>query len=292
MAESEKWIDGRAIAAKIREELKRKTESLKKAGIFPTLAVILIGNNPASETYVRNKQRAAKEIGIGFQLYRYPADVEEWKILERIDELNGDVSVHGILVQLPLPPHIRTDRIIRRIDPKKDVDGFHPVNIGNLMHGMEGLAPCTPLGIMTMLDEIGAEIRGKEAVVVGRSMIVGRPLAQMLINRDATVTVCHSKTENLRFHTSRADLLIVAIGHPRFIREKDVKEGAIVIDVGINRDENGKLCGDVAAEEVLPRVSRITPVPGGVGPMTITMLLSNTLTSAERLSGKGLQKVL
>ncbi|WAA11421.1 bifunctional methylenetetrahydrofolate dehydrogenase/methenyltetrahydrofolate cyclohydrolase FolD [Fervidibacillus halotolerans] len=275
-----KLIDGKEIARKKRKELEKRVIQLKGMGIYPRLAVILVGDDSASMTYVRNKQKACEEIGIESDVYHYEAETDEETILQKVEQLNQNPSVHGILVQLPLPKHIDSKKVILAIDPNKDVDGFHPINIGKRVLGERSLVPCTPLGIMVMLEEAGVSIRGKHAVIVGRSNIVGKPIGQLLLDNDATVTFCHSKTENLRKYTLQADILIVAVGKPRFIRAEDVKEGAVVFDVGINRDENGKLCGDVDTVDVLPKVSQITPVPGGVGPMTITMLLANTIQAA------------
>ncbi|WAA11223.1 bifunctional methylenetetrahydrofolate dehydrogenase/methenyltetrahydrofolate cyclohydrolase FolD [Fervidibacillus albus] len=276
-----KLIDGKEIAKKKRSEMKSRVVELKRLGVQPHLAVILVGEDPASKTYVKNKEKACQEIGILSNVFHYETDTDERTILQKIEQLNSDPAIHGILVQLPLPEHIDAKKIIRAIDPKKDVDGFHPINIGKRILGEKSFIPCTPLGIIVMLEEAGVSISGKHAVVVGRSNIVGKPIGQLLLDKDATVTYCHSKTKNLKEYTVQADILIVAVGKSRLIKADDVKEGAVVIDVGMNRDENGKLCGDVDTLEVLPKVSRITPVPGGVGPMTITMLLANTIEAAK-----------
>jgi methylenetetrahydrofolate dehydrogenase (NADP+) / methenyltetrahydrofolate cyclohydrolase len=245
------------------------------------LAVILVGENQASHTYVRNKQKSSIEVGMKSELVNLPASVTEEELLGHINKLNHDDSIHGILVQLPLPDHIDENRIILAIDPKKDVDGFHPVNVGKMIIGQRSFLSCTPYGIIKLLERTNTPIKGKHAVIVGRSNIVGKPMGQLLLQRDATVTYCHSRTVDLASYTNQADILIVAIGRTKFIGKEHVKEGAVVIDVGMNRDENGKLCGDVDFEMVKDKASAITPVPGGVGPMTITMLLKNTLQSAE-----------
>lgn len=278
----EKLIDGKAIGKVIREEIQERVQKLKEKGCVPGLAVIIVGDDPASHTYVRNKEKSSIAVGMKSELIKLPDTVTEQELLERIAQLNNDDSIHGILVQLPLPKHIDENRVILAIDPAKDVDGFHPENVGKMMIGQDTYLSCTPYGIIKLLERINAPIKGKHAVVIGRSNIVGKPMGQLLLQRDATVTYCHSKTENLAHYTKQADILIVAIGIAKFINEEHVKEGAIVIDVGMNRDENGKLCGDVDFDRVKEKSSAITPVPGGVGPMTITMLLKNTLLSAER----------
>ncbi|KYD20488.1 Methylenetetrahydrofolate dehydrogenase (NADP+) [Caldibacillus debilis] len=278
-----KIIDGKAIAQKLRERLKREVDDLKEKGITPGLAVILVGEDPASLTYVRNKRKACREIGIRSFLFSLPETVSEGELVRKIEELNKDEQVHGILVQLPLPSHVNPANILPRIHPMKDVDGFHPLNAGKLMAGEKTFIPCTPLGISVLLKEIGCRVEGKHAVVVGRSNIVGKPAGQLLLNMNATVTYCHSKTADLQKFTSMADILIVACGKPNLIGAGHVKEGAVVIDVGINRDESGRLTGDVNFEEVKEKAGFITPVPGGVGPMTITMLLSNTIQAAKQI---------
>ncbi|WP_033828453.1 bifunctional methylenetetrahydrofolate dehydrogenase/methenyltetrahydrofolate cyclohydrolase FolD [Bacillus andreraoultii] len=274
-------IDGKAIATKKKRELSQTVDGLKKEGVTPGLAVILVGNDPASQTYVRNKQKACVEIGMHSELIQYDETITEEFLLNTIAELNEDKNIHGILVQLPLPNHINPNKVIKSIDPRKDVDGFHPYNVGKLVIGEESFVPCTPLGIIEMLEEIGFDLTGKHAVVIGRSTIVGKPMGQLLLNKNATVTYCHSKTKDLPSITRQADLLISAIGQPYEITADYVKEGAVVIDVGMNRNEHGKLCGDVLFDEVKQKASYITPVPGGVGPMTITMLLANTVKAAK-----------
>jgi methylenetetrahydrofolate dehydrogenase (NADP+) / methenyltetrahydrofolate cyclohydrolase len=274
-------IDGKKIAAVLRENIKKEVHELSDKGLVPGLAVVLIGDDPASRTYVTNKQKACKEAGIHSVLIEYPGSITEKVLLDKIQELNKDDSIHGILVQLPLPGHIAEAKVIEAIDPRKDVDGFHPINIGRMMTGQDAFLPCTPFGIMQMIRYEGIEVEGKHVVVIGRSNIVGKPVGQLFLNEHATVTYCHSRTKDLESYTKEADILISAVGLPKFIKESHVKPGAVVIDVGMNRDENGKLCGDVEFEEVEKKAAYITPVPGGVGPMTITMLLYNTLKSAK-----------
>ncbi|HHY68466.1 MAG TPA: bifunctional methylenetetrahydrofolate dehydrogenase/methenyltetrahydrofolate cyclohydrolase FolD [Alicyclobacillus sp.] len=276
-------LDGKQLAAALREEIRRDVEELRaKRGIVPGLAVLLVGDDPASQSYVRGKQKASTEVGIHSVVERLPADLSEQRLLERIDHYNEDPSIHGILVQLPLPPQIAEDRVITRISPGKDVDGFHPWNVGRLYSGGEGFVPCTPAGILEMIRRNRIEIAGAHAVVVGRSGIVGKPVAQLLLRENATVTICHSKTKDLGFYTKQADILVAAVGRPGLITADMIKPGAVVIDVGINRVD-GRLVGDVDFEAVKERAGWITPVPGGVGPMTITMLLYNTLWSAKRM---------
>ncbi|MFS0575146.1 bifunctional methylenetetrahydrofolate dehydrogenase/methenyltetrahydrofolate cyclohydrolase FolD [Sporosarcina sp. 179-K 3D1 HS] len=282
-----KLIDGIAIGKEIREEIKEGVRKLSEKGCQPGLAVILVGDNPASHTYVKNKQKSSVEVGMKSELIQLPTTVSEEELLSHVEQLNEDDSIHGILVQLPLPDHIDENLVIRAIAPEKDVDGFHPENVGKMIIGQQSFLSCTPYGIIKLLERSGVEIRGKHAVIVGRSNIVGKPMGQLLLQRDATVTYCHSKTVNLSNYTKQADILIVAIGRTKFITDEFVKEGAIVIDVGMNRDENGKLCGDVDFESAKEKASAITPVPGGVGPMTITMLLKNTLQSAEQAFADG-----
>lgn len=279
-------IDGKAIAGKKREELKQAVEELKAKGITPGLAVILVGDDPASQTYVRNKQRACKEVGIYSLLLKYEENITEEFLLARIKELNENKEIHGILVQLPLPNQINPKVVIEAIHPDKDVDGFHPLNVGKLLTGEDTFVPCTPLGIIEMLKEIHIDLTGKHAVVIGRSNIVGKPMGQLLLGENATVTYCHSKTVDLPSITRQADVLVSAIGQANRITADYVKEGAVVIDVGMNRNEKGKLCGDVLYDEVKNKVSYITPVPGGVGPMTITMLLANTVKAAMKYTAK------
>jgi len=281
-------IDGIAIGKEIREEIKERVTALKDQGCQPGLAVILVGDNQASHTYVRNKQKSTVEVGMKSELIELPATVTEQELLDHVTKLNNDDSINGILVQLPLPNHIDENLVIRAIDPAKDVDGFHPENVGKMIIGQQAFLSCTPYGIIKLLERTGTEISGKHAVIVGRSNIVGKPMGQLLLQRDATVTYCHSKTKDLASFTKQADILIVAIGKTKFITGADIKEGAVVIDVGMNRDENGKLCGDVDFASAKEVASAITPVPGGVGPMTITMLLSNTLQSAEQACSQSL----
>lgn len=278
-----KIIDGKAVSAEVRAEIKAETEKfISESGITPGLAVIIVGNNPASQVYVRNKKRACGEVGFFSTVIEMPEEATESELLDKIAELNSDEKIHGILVQLPLPKHISEEKIILAIDPKKDVDAFHPYNVGRIVTGDYDLAPCTPSGVMELLRRYGISVRGKECVIAGRSNIVGKPMALLMLSADATVTVCHSKTANLAEVCRRADILITAIGKPKFFGADAVKDGAVVIDVGINRTEDGKLCGDVDFDAVLDKVSAITPVPGGVGPMTITMLLRNTLSAAKK----------
>ncbi|AIS04080.1 bifunctional methylenetetrahydrofolate dehydrogenase/methenyltetrahydrofolate cyclohydrolase [Lactococcus lactis] len=275
-------IDGKALAAKMQAELKVKVDKLKEADNVPGLAVILVGEDPASQIYVRNKARQATAIGLNSSVVRLPETVTEQELLDLIEQYNQSEQWHGILVQLPLPEHISEEKVLLAIDPEKDVDGFHPMNMGRLWSGNPLMIPSTPAGIMEMFREYNVELSGKRAVVIGRSNIVGKPMAQLLMMADATVTIAHSKTENLRELTKEADILVVAIGRDRMIKAEDIKEGAVVIDVGMNRDEDGKLHGDVDFDEVKNVASFITPVPGGVGPMTITMLMEQTVRAASR----------
>ena len=275
-------IDGKAISAEIRAELKEKTEAFAAArGYRPGLAVIIVGEDPASQVYVRNKKRACEEVGFYSRGYELPASTSQEELLALIDTLNADPAIHGILVQLPLPKHLDESEVLLRIDPKKDVDAFHPYNVGKIMIGDYRFLPCTPAGVMALLERTGIEIAGKRCVVVGRSNIVGKPMAMLLLHANGTVTVCHSRTKELSSITREADILVVAIGRADFITADMVKPGAVVIDVGMNRRADGKLTGDVDFAGVEPIASAITPVPGGVGPMTITMLLQNTLTAAS-----------
>ena len=275
-------IDGTKIAQDIRRSVREETLAFtEKTGVVPGLAVVLAGDDPASKVYVGRKAKACAEAGFLSREYKLPADTSEAKLLNLIKDLNHDQLIHGILVQLPLPKHIVTDRIIAAIDPHKDVDGFHPYNVGGLVTGSPLFVPCTPRGIMELIARTGIELAGKEAVVVGRSNIVGKPMALLLLAQNATVTMCHSKTKDLPTVTRRADVLIAAVGKVRMITANMVKEGAVVIDVGVNRLDNGKLAGDVAFDEVATKASYITPVPGGVGPMTIAMLMKNTLDAAK-----------
>ncbi len=284
-------IDGNKIAQEVRHQVSKEANDFKeKTGIVPGLAVILVGEDPASQVYVGRKAKACAEVGFLSREYKLSADTSEGEILNIIGKLNRDQAIHGILVQLPLPKHISTDKIIAAIDHKKDVDGFHPCNVGGLVSGNPLFIPCTPRGIMELISRTGIEIAGKEAVVVGRSNIVGKPMALLLLEKHATVTICHSRTKDLPAVTRRADILIAAVGKPQMIKANMVKDGAVVIDVGVNRLENGKLAGDVAFEEVAAKASYITPVPGGVGPMTIAMLMRNTLDAARNIAGKILTK--
>ena len=274
-------IDGKKISQEIKDELKEKVAALKAEGKQAALAVIQVGNDPASCVYVNNKKKACAYIGIESISYELPEETTESELLALVEKLNQDDSVHGILVQLPVPKHIDGDKIIQTISPKKDVDGFHPQNVGNLVIGEKGFVSCTPAGIIELLKRSNIEIAGKNCVVIGRSNIVGKPMALLMLRENATVTIAHSKTQNLKEICKQADILIVAIGKPQFITADYVKEGAVVIDVGIHRDENNKLCGDVAYAEVEPVASAITPVPGGVGPMTIAMLMHNCVEAME-----------
>lgn len=274
-------IDGKAIGAKIREEIKIDVERLIERGCRPGLAVVLVGDDQASRTYVKNKEKSSAAAGMKSEMIQLPITVSQKDLLDTVDRLNNDPTIHGILVQLPLPPHIDENKVIRAISPKKDVDGFHPENVGKMIIGQTSYVSCTPAGILELLKHTGTDISGKHAVIVGRSNIVGKPMGQLLLQKDATVTYCHSKTENLESFTRQADILIVAIGQAKYITADHIKAGATVIDVGMNRDENGKLCGDVDFESVKEKAGALTPVPGGVGPMTVTMLLKNTLKSAQ-----------
>lgn len=274
-------IDGKAISAEIKNELRQKAADLKAKGINVTLAVIQVGNDPASTVYVNNKKKGCEYVGIGSLSYELPEETTQEKLISLIEELNEREDVNGILVQLPLPSHMDEDAVIRAISPLKDVDGFHPQSVGALCIGQPGFVSCTPAGIVQLLKRTGIEIAGKECVILGRSNIVGKPMALLMLRENATVTIAHSRTANLKEVTKRADILIVAVGKPKMVTQEYVKEGAVVIDVGINRDENNKLCGDVDYEQVAPVCSAITPVPGGVGPMTIAMLLGNCLSSVQ-----------
>ena len=274
-------IDGKATSAKIKEQIKNEVLSLKQKGITPTLAVILVGEDAASKTYVASKQKACAACEMGSVMHHLGTNTTQRELISLIDVLNADDSIDGILVQLPLPAHIDTNEILRRIDPKKDVDGFCAQNVGALVSGLNGFIPCTPLGIMVLLEEYGINVQGLNALVIGRSNIVGKPMAALLLNAGATVTVAHSKTKDLASVAKQADLIVAAVGKPHFLTRDMIKDGAIIIDVGINRLESGKLVGDCDFENIKEKCSFITPVPGGVGPMTIAMLLSNTLKSAK-----------
>ena len=275
-------IDGNALSRQLRTQVSERVAALKSKGLTPGLAVILVGENPASQVYVRNKVKACDDTGMHSVLERYDASMTEAELLGRVDALNNDPSIHGILVQLPLPAHIDAHKVIEAISPAKDVDGFHVASAGALMVGQPGFWPCTPYGCMKMLESIGYDLRGKHAVVIGRSNIVGKPMAIMLLQQDATVTICHSRTADLKAQTLQADVIVAAVGRRKVLTADMVKPGAVVIDVGMNRNEEGKLCGDVDFDGVKEVAGWITPVPGGVGPMTITMLMVNTLESAER----------
>ena len=275
-------IDGNALAQHWREQVARDCVALQARGVKPGLAVLLVGDNPASQVYVRNKVKACEQAGLHSVLEQLPADLSEFDLLERVEALNRDPLIHGILVQLPLPAHIDAHKVIEAIDPAKDVDGFHVASAGALMTGLPGFWPCTPHGCMKMLESIGYTLSGKHAVVIGRSNIVGKPMALMLLAQNATVTICHSRTVNLKALTLQADVIVAAVGQRNTVTADMVKPGAVVIDVGMNRNEAGKLCGDVDFEAVRHIAGHITPVPGGVGPMTIAMLLVNTLESARR----------
>lgn len=279
-----KLIDGKLVSSKIRLEISQETaEFIQKTGIQPHLVVIIVGNDAASMTYVKNKKKACEDVGFKSTVIELPEETPEVELLEQIKELNEDLTVHGILVQLPLPKHIDEQKVIDTISVKKDVDGFHPYQVGALVSGLPCLKPCTPSGVIELLKAYNIDMAGRHAVIVGRSHIVGKPLIQLLLDENATVTVCHSRTQNLAEFTKSADILIVAIGRAHFITADMVKEGAVVIDVGINRLETGKLVGDVLYDDIFEKASYITPVPGGVGPMTITMLLKNTLKAAKNL---------
>ncbi|QHI97178.1 bifunctional methylenetetrahydrofolate dehydrogenase/methenyltetrahydrofolate cyclohydrolase FolD [Xylophilus rhododendri] len=278
-------IDGNALSRQLRTEVAERAAALRARGVTPGLAVVLVGDSPASQVYVRNKVKACEDNGLHSVLEKYAADMSEAELLARVDALNRDPSIHGILVQLPLPAHIDAQKVIEAIAPEKDVDGFHVASAGALMTGTPGFWPCTPYGCMKMLESIGFELRGKHAVVIGRSNIVGKPMALMLLAKSATVTICHSATADLGAMTRQADVIVAAVGKRNVLTADMVKPGAVVIDVGMNRDDAGKLCGDVDFEGVKEVAGWITPVPGGVGPMTITMLLVNTIEAAERSAG-------
>jgi methylenetetrahydrofolate dehydrogenase (NADP+)/methenyltetrahydrofolate cyclohydrolase len=277
-------IDGNALSAQLRTDVAARAAALKTRGITPGLAVVLVGDNPASQVYVRNKVKSCQDNGLHSLLEKHPADLSEAALLARVEALNNDPTIHGILVQLPLPAHIDAQKVIEAISPAKDVDGFHIASAGALMTGMPGFWPCTPYGCMKMLESIGYDLRGKHAVVIGRSNIVGKPMALMLLQKNATVTICHSATQDLKAMTLQADVIVAAVGKRNVLTADMVKPGAVVIDVGMNRNLEGKLCGDVDFAGVKEVAGYITPVPGGVGPMTITMLLVNTLEAAERVA--------
>ncbi len=274
-------LDGKALSSKIRADVKEEIEKLEEKGITPALAVILIGDDPASKTYVSMKEKACGETGMYSIVHKMPSSISEKKILEIIDMINHNDYIDGVLVQLPLPAHIDTTRILEAIDPKKDVDGFHPFNVGRLVLGLDSFAPCTPLGVMRLLEEYRIDTKGLDVCIVGASNIVGKPMLNLLLNAGATVDICHILTKDLKAHTSKADLIVVGVGIAGLITKDMIKEGAIVVDIGTNRLESGKLVGDVDFKKVAPKCSYITPVPGGVGPMTIAMLLANTLKAAK-----------
>ena len=276
-------IDGKALAKKIRIKLKEEVDLLKKKNIFPKLAVIMVGEDKASKVYVKNKSKACEEIGIEYEEFLLKNDTKMQELLNLIENLNNRADIHGILLQSPVPKHLDINKAFNKIDYRKDVDGFNPVNVGKLVIGEDCFISCTPFGVIKMLEEYGIEIEGKNAVVIGRSNIVGKPLAQCLLSKNATVTICHSRTKNIHEITNNADILVAALGKPKYIKEHMVKEGAVVIDVGINRSEEGMLVGDVDYENVSKKASYITPVPGGVGPMTIAMLMSNVVKAAKNL---------
>ncbi len=276
-----KLIDGKAISAEVRAEMAGEVARLKEQGITPGLAVVIVGEDSASQVYVRNKHKACAETGMYSEVIELPAQTSEEELLNLVAQLNGRDEIDGILCQLPLPKHLNEEIIINNILPEKDVDAFHPTNVGKIMIGNFDFLPCTPAGVMVLLEKSGIDPAGKECVIIGRSNIVGKPQAMLLMHKNGTVTVCHSRTKNLAEVTRRADILVAAIGKAKFVTADMVKDGAVVIDVGMNRDENGKLCGDVDFDGVFEKASYITPVPGGVGPMTITMLLKNTLTAAK-----------
>ena len=274
-------IDGKELAKKVRKELKKEVETLKEKGINPKLAVIMVGNDPGSTVYVRNKSKACEKVGIEFEEFLFDEKTEEKELLDLIDKLNADDSVHGILLQCPVPKHIDVNKVFRRISPNKDVDGFNPINVGNLTIGEDAFISCTPYGVVKMFEEYNIETEGKRAVILGRSNIVGKPMIQCMLNKNSTVTVCHSRTQNIGEVIKEADIVIAAIGKPNFVKADMVKDGAVVIDVGINRLEDGTITGDVDYEKVAEKASFITPVPGGVGPMTIAMLLNNVVKAAK-----------
>ena len=274
-------IDGKAVSRAVRARVAQETLALKEQGVTPGLAVIWVGEDPPSQVYVRNKEKACAEVGFYSEKYTLPADTTQAQLNALVDELNGKKEINGILCQLPLPPHLSDKEVIARIDPTKDVDAFHPENVGAIMIGDYRFLPCTPAGVMELIRSTGTDLTGKRAVVLGRSYIVGKPMAMLLLHENATVTIAHSKTQNLAELTRQADVLVAAVGRPKFVTADMVKPGAVVIDVGMDRDENGKLCGDVDFDSVSQVCGAITPVPGGVGPMTISMLLENTLTAAK-----------
>jgi len=277
-------LDGKKLSQKIKEEVKKEASALKEKGITPGLAVILVGNDPASQVYVGMKAKACKESGIYSVVHEFPETISQKELLETIEMINKNPNIHGLLIQLPLPKHIDTTKVLEAVDPAKDVDGFHPYNVGRLVAGLDSFAPCTPLGVMEMFKEYNIDVKGLDACVVGASNIVGKPMQALLLNEFATVDICHIHTKDLAAHTKRADIVIVGVGKINLITADMVKDGAIVVDIGINKTEDGKLVGDVDFENVSKKASYITPVPGGVGPMTIAMLLKNTIKAAKLLS--------
>ncbi len=274
-------IDGKSLAKKIRMELKEEVDKLKKKNIYPKLAVIMVGDDKASKVYVKNKSKACEEIGIEYEEFLLDSNITMDELLNLIEELNERKDIHGILLQSPIPKHLNINKAFNKIDYKKDVDGFNPINVGKLVIGEDSFISCTPYGVIKMLEEYGIEIEGKNAVVIGRSNIVGKPLAQCLLAKNATVTICHSRTKNIHQITNNADILVAALGRPKYVKDSMVKDGAVVIDVGINRNDDGKIVGDVDFESVSKKASYITPVPGGVGPMTIAMLMNNVIKAAK-----------
>ncbi|MBR2404372.1 MAG: bifunctional methylenetetrahydrofolate dehydrogenase/methenyltetrahydrofolate cyclohydrolase FolD [Clostridia bacterium] len=277
-------LDGKKVSQKVKDELAQKVAELKQKGVNPGLAVVIVGDDSASRVYVNNKKKACEYCGIYSEEYALPASTTESELLELVEKLNTKADIHGILVQLPLPKHINEETIINAIRPEKDVDAFHPVNVGKIMIGNFDFLPCTPAGVMELLDDAGIDLCGKHCVVIGRSNIVGKPQAMLLLHKNATVTICHSKTANLKEVARTADILVVAVGRAKMVDEEYIKDGAVVIDVGMDRDENGKLCGDVDFDSACKKASYITPVPGGVGPMTIATLMKNAVTAAIRQS--------
>lgn len=278
---ADKIMDGKQVSQEVRRRIAAETAVLKEQGVVPGLAVVIVGDDPASQVYVRNKEKACEEVGFHSEKYALPASTTQQELLELVRTLNEKQDIHGILVQLPLPKGLNEKEIIEAIVPQKDVDAFHPSNVGRIMIGDYHFLPCTPAGVMELIHHSGVQVEGKRCVVVGRSNIVGKPMAMLMLHENATVTICHSKTDNLAQECRRADILIAAVGIPKFIKADMVKEGAVVVDVGMDRDENGKLCGDVDYADVFDKASYITPVPGGVGPMTIAMLMRNTLRAAK-----------
>ena len=280
-----KIIDGKLVSAKVKEEVATETLKLKEQGVTPGLAVVIVGDDSASRVYVNNKKKACQLVGFYSKEYALPKETTQEELMQLVNNLNEDKSINGILVQLPLPKHLNEAEVIEAINPKKDVDAFHASNVGKIMIGDYDFLPCTPAGVMELLKSENIDINGKDCVVIGRSNIVGKPMAMLLLHQNGTVTICHSRTKNLNEVCSRADILVAAVGIAKFVKADMVKDGAVVIDVGMNRDENGKLCGDVDYEQVFAKASYITPVPGGVGPMTIAMLMKNTLMAAKIQNG-------